>query len=224
MSRVVPLLVAAGACACLLNACSNDNHTALELGSVPVPVPVSTAPIVTAAPSVAPTSSAPAVDPATTEPTPATSISPEDQVKADFLADMAVRRRCGLDPTTCDYAALAVPGSAMDRSTRALMQVRIESNLRAVAGQGDVKLRVETVRLAGLQASVVTCGYDDIVIFDVGDPASPSDDVIFDDSVGSARTTWTLEPVNGRWRVRDGVPSQELAGGDLCGFYRWQPD
>ena len=215
MLRANRLLVVIVAGASLIAACSDSKGSALNLATSQAST---SAPTTTTA-TAATTTDAPESTTTTTGPTASTPLpSEEEQVKADFLAAMAVRRQCGLDPAKCDYAALAIPASLMDKQTREQMSSRIENNLRATAGQGDLRLRVESVRVFDQQASVVACGFDDIVIFDVGDPRDPNDDVVFNDSVGSARTTWTMERANNRWLIRDGVPSQELAGGDLCGF------
>ncbi len=213
MLRTNRLLVVMFAGASVLAACSDAKGSALNLGTSPA----STSAPTTSTAAVT-TSDAPATTTTVGSTTSTTLPSEEEQVKADFLAAMAVRRQCGLDPANCDYAALAIPSSPMERVTRDLMKFRIENNLSAVAGHGDLKLRVEEIQSLDQKASLVACGYDNIVIFDVGDPGNPDDDIVFNDSAGSARTTWTLERQNNRWLIWDGVPIQELSGGDLCGF------
>ena len=194
-------------------ACSSSSNGAIDLGTNPNTISTTSTTPASSTPQPAPTSSSTRSTETSTAP-----LTPEDQVKADFLAAVDVRRQCGIDPGHCDFESIAVPGSPTDTFTRDLIARRLKNNLRAVVGHGNIKWRIESADVTGNLASLVVCGYDDIVIYDVVDASNPSDDIVFDESTTSARTTWTMELANGRWLIHDAVPIQQLDGGDLCGF------
>ncbi len=98
------------------------------------------------------------------------------------------------------------------------MADRIEGNLRAVEGIGQVLWRIDRVWLVGERAFVATCLYDTIVLFDVQDPLDPTDDIVFDDSVYSEHVRWTMEPTPLGWRIAERITSLERYDEDMCGF------
>jgi hypothetical protein len=144
--------------------------------------------------------------------------SPEERVTADFLVALSVRERCDYEPMSCDYSAIAVPESAMDRVTRDTIKMHIGGNLRAVPGNGDVRTRVESVSIVGDAAFVVSCIYDTEILFDVGRSPKAFDDIVFNDFKQSDRVRWELRQQEGRWLITQGEQLQSLTGGDLCGF------
>ena len=178
----------------------------VAVSAVPLLVPATTPPAATVAPTT------------TEAATSTTVLDVEAQVKADYLAGFAARRQCDFIPESCDYAAIAVPGSRQDDFTRSTMKTRLDGNLRAVEGKGSYQTRVESVVVGGDVAFVFVCDYDAGIVFDVGDPANPSDDVVFDDSVLSARVKWELHRSGDGWAKFDGVNLETRSGGDLCGF------
>ncbi len=222
-----PFLIAA-ACALLVGCASgSDNDLALD----PTPATattVSTAktPATTIEPieqptitnSDAPTSTAPEPSTTTAASSAPANESVEAQVAADFEAAMAERSRCGYDPATCDFALIAVEGSPVDQAVRATMTSRIQNNLRAVAGHGEFKVRVDDVEIDGESAIVNGCAFDSVVVFDVSNPSDPDDDIIFDDLLASTRLNWELRNTNGFWRLFANTRLERLEGGDLCGF------
>jgi len=193
-------------CGALLVSCARDDHSLPDLGvsaqSQSVDTTSSLLPIVSAPP--------------TTSGTPV--LSGEDHVRFDFLAAMAARKKCDVKPAACDFAAVSVQGSAMDLATRQTMTMYTDNNLRAVAGRGDVFIRVESVKVSGSDAAVVSCVFDTEVIVDVGRASGASDDVVFDDSQRSDRVRWRLELADGSWHIINGERLRTLTGGDLCGF------
>jgi hypothetical protein len=170
--------------------------------------------------SAAPSTEAPttALPPVSEAPTTTGELSLEDKVKADFEGAVEARHHCSYDPYSCDYAAISVAGSPMDVETHQVVETRIEQNLRAVEGHGDVKTRIESVGFEGASAFVQICAYDTVVIFDVADPTNPGDDIIYDEEKVSFKVRWELREVEGRWLLFEGTNLEELKDGDLCGF------
>ena len=98
------------------------------------------------------------------------------------------------------------------------MSARIVGNLRAVEGVGNVQTRVEDVVVGGDVAFATVCTYDTIIIFDVGDPANPADDIIFNDAKESLRVSWEMHRISGTWLRFEGTDLEKLTGEDLCAF------
>lgn len=190
----------------LFVSCARDSHSLPDLAVSSESKPVDET---NAVPSIV---SAPAVTSGVPVP------SAEDHVRTDFLAAMAARKKCDFKPAACDFAAVSTLGSEMDLTTRQTMTMYTDNNLRAVAGRGDVFIRVESVRVSDSDAAVVSCVFDTEVIVDVGRSSGASDDVVFDDSQRSDRVRWRLELVDGSWHIINGERLGTLTGGDLCGF------
>jgi hypothetical protein len=178
-------------------------------------VPVTSAVPVTEAP--APSTTVPATEaPTTTPTTPAVSV--EDQVRADYEAARLAREECLYDPVGCDIASIAIPGSPVARNVADTAATYIDSNLRAIRGIGDIKLRVEDVKVVGDSAYVTICAYDTVVVFDIADPVDPNDDITFNDNLNSFRSEWELRQQSGKWLLFDSRSIDGRIGGDLCGF------
>ena len=144
--------------------------------------------------------------------------SSADEVAADYRAARGSREECAYEPQSCEYEKIAIAGSPMDIFTRAVMADRIGKNLRAVHGRGDIKLRIEDVRLAADAAFVTICGFDTVVIFDVADPTDPGDDIIYNEEQASYRVRWELHASKGTWLLYDSVGLEDRQDGDLCAF------
>jgi hypothetical protein len=144
--------------------------------------------------------------------------SSEEEVAADYRAARGSREDCAYEPQSCAFEKIAIAGSPMDIFTRSLMADRLSKNLRAVRGRGDIKLRIEDVRLAAETAFVTICGFDTVVIFDVADPTNPGDDIIYNEEQASYRVRWELHALNGTWLLYDSVGLEDRPGGDLCAF------
>ena len=138
------------------------------------------------------------------------------QVAADFLAAIEARGLCGVTPESCDFVVFALPGSVYDEFTRSVMAERIALGLRAKPGVGEQRVEVESVELSADAAHVVSCAFDDVVLFQIHDPANPEDDTIYDDSSVSARLRWNLVLSDGRWRISNAESLERAEGRDLC--------
>ena len=193
-------------CGGLFVSCARDSH------------PLSDLDVSLQSQSVDETNSLPSIvsAPPTTSGVPVPSV--EDHVRSDFVAAMAAREKCDYKPDACDFAAVSAQGSEMDLVTRQTMTMYTDNNLRAVAGRGDVLIRVESVKVSGSDAALVSCVFDTEVIVDVGRASGAFDDVVFDDSQRSDRVRWRLELADGSWRIISGERLQTLTGGDLCDF------
>jgi hypothetical protein len=202
---VVPVFVSAMfVCAGLFASCARERHASPDLGVSP------------ASPSANSIDSLPAIVSAPAATSGVAEVSIEDAVRSNFLSALAAREQCDYKPTACDFSAVSVAGSEMDLTTHQTMKMYSDNNLRAVSGHGDVFIRVESVKVSGNDATVVSCVFDTEVIFDVGPAPGPSDDVVFDDSQRSDRVRWQLEIADGSWRIINGERLRTLTGGDLC--------
>lgn len=203
-------LMSVVAAAGLLVSCGDDNRRALDFGSTgPSTSLVATSLVATSLGSTSPVS---------TDAAPVTVPTAQDLAGAGFLAALGVRERCDYDPAGCDFGAIAVPDSEMDRTTRATVKMHLEGNLRAVPGNGGVLVRVESVSANAEVAFVVSCIYDTEVVFDVGRSPKAFDDIVFNDFKQSDRTRWELRSDHGRWLIVQGISIESLNGGDLCQF------
>ncbi len=197
--------------------------TASPTTASPLPTSTSVVPLSTVATSPIPTTS---TTPTTTAVNVADAtttsvqveLSAEDRVRQDFEMARATRERCGFDPATCQYESVALAGSPIDLSTRALMAFRLEYNLRSVEGRGAALLRVDKVSVEGESAFVSVCLYDPVVVYDIADPTNPSDDIIYNEERNSYETRWEMRQSAGRWLLFERRDLRSLKGGDLCGF------
>jgi hypothetical protein len=142
----------------------------------------------------------------------------EDRVRLDFERARVARQDCGYFPDMCAFGAIALNDSPIDRATRQLMTFRLSNNLRAVAGKGESKDRIDGVTLRGDSAFVTDCTYDTIVVFDVADPTNPDDDIIYNEEKNSYQTVWEMRLDGGIWLLYGGADLQSQKDGDLCGF------
>ncbi len=145
-------------------------------------------------------------------------VPPEERVKRDFEAARHAREACTLEPYSCEYESVSVPGSPMDIETRNSVRRRIELNLRSVAGKGEVIVRFDNVVFLGDSAFATICQYDTVVIYDIADPANADDDIIYNDEKNSYRVRWELRKLEDKWLLFRGERLQELKEGDLCEF------
>lgn len=226
--------VAAGCVAATLISCSSDSSTGLDLGSVvqstratpaPTEPPSTTSVVATTEPPLVEQTTVPSTPPPTDAPTttpqPETTtpeLSKEDQVKADFEAARLARHQCAYTPEVCDYGAIAIADSPMDKRTRDQIAMRLTYNLRAVQGKGDELVRVESVGFEGSSAFVTICVYDTVQIYDIGDLGNPDDDILYNGNVTSSRVRWEMRTEDGRWLLYSGTDIDRLDEGDLCGF------
>lgn len=131
-----------------------------------------------------------------------------DIVQKAFEELVARRMQCGRDPSTCDVLRLAIPGSQVERRLGELMSMRVADGIVA-SGRGSAVHRVESVEFEAPDRAVVTsCLYDDTVLV--------IDDAIYDDSVYSARSEWTLVERSGEWLWSDERVLEWALEDDLC--------
>lgn len=219
IGRLLTCICALAALASCSDNAPNSSKVTLDLGTeVAATIPLSNGapsepPLTTTAVATTP---APTIAPNTTDL--ATTIDPKAEVEAAYLAALDARQFCNYEPEDCDFEAIAVVGSPQDVSTRETMAARLRDNLRSVRGIGSEKVRIESSVLAGDVAFVVICALDAGVLFDVGDLATSSDDIVFDDSTVSLRVQWEMRRPDGVWLMFEGINLEKLTGGDLCEF------
>ena len=136
----------------------------------------------------------------------------------DFEAARHAREACTLEPYSCAYELISIPGSPMDIDTRNSVRRRLELNLRSIVGKGEVTVRFDDVAFVDESAFATICQYDTVVIYDISDPTNPDDDIIYNDEKNSYRVRWELQKLDDQWLLFRGERLQELKEGDLCEF------
>jgi hypothetical protein len=212
ITRRFVLVLVAGLASCSSGGSSTPGPVTLDLS------PLVTVPVTPADPTVPETTIAATTTTTTELLVTTTTIDPKAEVEAAYLATVEVREACNFDPVSCAYDKISVPGSPSDLLNRDTMKTRIDSNLRAVEGFGFQQTRVDGVVIGGDVAFVTTCSYDSVVIFAVGDPTNPVDDIVYNDAVTSRISQWEMRRTEGIWVRYEGTGLEKLTGGDLCGF------
>lgn len=134
--------------------------------------------------------------------------SGEAEVTAAFDGIMTARVQCGRSPEACDVSELAVNGSEIHAKLSELMAERIAAGITA-SEDGAVRYRIDSVSiLAPDKALVETCLYDDTVLV--------IDGAIYDDSVYSSLSEWTLFSEQGKWRWSEERIEEWSTEEDLC--------
>jgi hypothetical protein len=135
-------------------------------------------------------------------------VSPEE-VEQAFERLVSRRVSCGREPSTCDVSGLALTGSRVHQQLSELMQERIDEGITA-SNRGKMTFEIESVEFdESNRAMVTTCLHDDtVLVIDGG---------VFDDSVYSARSVWTLARSDGEWLWTDERVIEWIMEGDLCG-------
>ena len=127
---------------------------------------------------------------------------------AAFDDIMAARVQCGRRPDECDVSELAASGSAVHAKLSELMADRIAAGITA-SEDGAVRYRIDSVSIvAPDEALVETCLYDDTVLAIEG--------AVYDDSVYSSLSEWTLFSEQGQWRWSDERVEEWSTEEDLC--------
>lgn len=134
--------------------------------------------------------------------------STRDEVAQAFEELVSRRVECGRAPQTCDVSRLATEGSTIANDLRKLMSQRIAGGITA-SEDGSVHYRIESVDLDGVgTARVTTCLRDDTVLV--------SDGAVYDDSVYSARSEWSLVEQEGEWLWSNEKILEWAVDEDLC--------
>jgi hypothetical protein len=195
----LPVVVLATSC----GAPSNE----LTFNTVPTTLGVSTSTTTTIAPSER-VESIVASDTGTTA-----------NIVSDFSRIYEQRAQCGRTPGQCPIAQMAVKGSPLFNSLTTTMNERILGNLYTRTDAGKLRVRIESVEITDtFRATVHTCIFDSVVLFDSGQIDGATDDIVFDDSVISAFMVWNVQLDRGTWKWVSSTATQRRIGADICGF------
>jgi hypothetical protein len=141
------------------------------------------------------------------------------QVVSDFSRIYEQRAQCGRTPEQCPIAQMSVKGSPLFNSLTLIMNERVVGNLYTRTDAGKLRVRIESVEIIDtFRATVHTCIFDSVVLFDSGQIDSAADDIVFDDSVISAFMVWNVQLDHGTWKWVSSTATQRKIGADICGF------
>ena len=141
------------------------------------------------------------------------------RVVRDFSRIYEERAQCGRTPEQCPINEMTVKGSPLHISLTEIMNERIVGNLYTRSDAGKLRVRIESVEIIDTnRATVHTCIFDSVVLFDSGQIDGATDDIVFDDSVISAFMVWNVQLNNGTWKWVSSTATQRKIGGDICGF------
>jgi hypothetical protein len=141
------------------------------------------------------------------------------QVVSDFSRIYEQRAQCGRTPEQCPIAQMSVKGSPLFSSLTLIMNERVVGNLYTRTDAGKLRVRIESVEIIDtFRATVHTCIFDSVVLFDSGQIDSAADDIVFDDSVISAFMVWNVQLDHGTWKWVSSTATQRKIGADICGF------
>jgi len=141
------------------------------------------------------------------------------QVVSDFSRIYEQRAQCGRTPEQCPIAQMAVEGSPLFLSLTSIMNERVVGQLYTRTDAGKLRVRIESVEIIDtFRATVHTCIFDSVVLFDSGQIDSAADDIVFDDSVISAFMVWNVQLDHGTWKWVSSTATQRKIGADICGF------
>ena len=140
-------------------------------------------------------------------------------IVSDFSRIYEQRAQCGRTPGQCPIAQMAVKGSPLFNSLTTTMNERILGNLYTRTDAGKLRVRIESVEITDtFRATVHTCIFDSVVLFDSGQIDGAADDIVFDDSVISAFMVWNVQLDRGTWKWVSSTATQRRIGADICGF------
>ena len=141
------------------------------------------------------------------------------QVVSDFSRIYEQRAQCGRTPEQCPISQMAVKGSPLFLSLTSIMNERVVGQLYTRTDAGKLRVRIESVEIIDtFRATVHTCIFDSVVLFDSGQIDSAADDIVFDDSVISAFMVWNVQLDHGTWKWVSSTATQRKIGADICGF------
>jgi hypothetical protein len=140
-------------------------------------------------------------------------------IVSDFSRIYEQRAQCGRTPGQCPIAQMAVKGSPLFNSLTTTMNERILGNLYTRTDAGKLRVRIESVEITDtFRATVHTCIFDSVVLFDSGQIDGATDDIVFDDSVISAFMVWNVQLDRDTWKWVSSTATQRRIGADICGF------
>ena len=142
-----------------------------------------------------------------------------NRVVRDFSRIYEQRAQCGRIPEQCPIDEMTVRGSPLHNSLTEIMNERVVGSLYTRSDAGKLRVRIESVEIVDTnRATVHTCIFDSVVLFDSGQIDGAADDIVFDDSVISAFMVWNVQLSNGLWKWVSSTATQRKIGGDICGF------
>jgi hypothetical protein len=142
-----------------------------------------------------------------------------NRVVHDFGRIFEQRAQCGRTPQQCPINEMTMKGSPLFSSLTTIMNERIVGNLYTRRDTGKLRVRIESVEIIDtIRATVHTCIFDSVVLFDSGQIDGATDDIVFDDSVISAFMVWNVQLDNGTWKWVSSTATQRKIGADICGF------
>lgn len=141
------------------------------------------------------------------------------QIVSDFSRISQQRAQCGRIPEQCPISDMAIAGSPLFRSLSSIMNERIIGHLYTRQDAGKLRVRIESIEIIDtFRATVHTCIFDSVVLFDSGQIDSAADDIVFDDSIISAFMVWSVHLDHGIWKWVSSQATQRKIGADICGF------
>lgn len=137
-------------------------------------------------------------------------IASEEELITAFNFAIHQRIDCGRDPYHCDVQSFADVGSPLFVEISELMKIRQNANIVA-SKSGSLRYRIEAVEFRTTDiATVTTCITDDTVLLD--------GEIIFDDSLFSVQTKWTMVRSGQTWLWESAQALHWDVEEDLCGF------
>ena len=138
----------------------------------------------------------------------------EEEIRAAFDWLVLARIHCGRRPRECVVDDLAVPGSTVHTDLTRVFDERVRHGIFA-SDRGSHRHRIsDVVMIADDRAEVRSCHIDDVVLMIGGTDARPS--AIYDESLVSHWSTWTLEKVGDTWRWSEEIVDGRSHGEDRC--------
>ena len=139
-----------------------------------------------------------------------------DEIHEAFDWLMIGRVQCGRRPRDCVVDDLAVPGSAVHTSLTVVIDERVRYGIYA-SGEGSHRYRVtDVIEVDDDRAEVRACHTDDVVLKIGGASDRPS--AIYDESLVSHWSTWTLQRDENGWRWTDEIVDARSYGEDVCSW------
>jgi hypothetical protein len=149
----------------------------------------------------------------------ATNTDVTQHIVSDFSRISQQRAQCGRTPEQCPIRQMTLKGSPLYNSISSIMKERKIGHLYTRKDAGKLRVRIESVEMIDtIRATVHTCIFDSVVLFDSGQINSAADDIVFDDSVISAFMVWTVQLDHGIWKWVSSIATQRKIGADICGF------
>ena len=137
-------------------------------------------------------------------------VTAEEELKTAFNFAIDQRIDCGRDPYHCDVQSFTDVGSPLFVEISELMKIRRSANIVA-SNNGSLRYRIEAVEFRTTdRATVTTCITDDTVLLD--------GEIIFDDSLFSVQTKWTMVRSGQTWLWESAQALHWDVEEDLCRF------